>query len=178
MWVCQSTGTTSTVTSASTSECRRTLTVWVPIDRIGSLRATRRRSTTAPVCASIASARSDAVTEPKSRPSVPALALTVTGLAWITAATVLAASRSFASRRSRRTPHGGCLGRDAVGRVHRSARGHEVVPGETSGHLDDVTSTPDAFDIGSQENSHHTSLQGPMFGNTGSERVVVIAVTA
>ena len=56
----------------------RTGTTWVPTDLIGSARWILRRSSTAPVWASTASAMSAVVTEPNRRPSAPARAVMVT----------------------------------------------------------------------------------------------------
>src|SRR5437867_9866022 len=93
-----SAGSTSTGTTGSTSANRCTLTSWTPMLRMGSSRWTSWRSTFTPVCRSISSASSEAVTLPNSRPSSPTRALTLIGLAVSRSATSWASLCSSETR--------------------------------------------------------------------------------
>jgi D-alanyl-D-alanine carboxypeptidase len=99
--VCGQALTMSTVTWNCTSACSLTGISWVPRALMGSSRWSRRRSRTTLAWASTASTMSEAVTEPKSLPSEPALAGMRITMGTRVRATVSAASRSRASRRSR-----------------------------------------------------------------------------
>ena len=146
---------TSTSSVAVTSGCSRTVTWCAPTVRIGVAISIRRRSSSGPPAARTASAMSDALTEPNSRP-------------W-RAGPDPAAGRSSAGQ-----PLGGLLGvvqaadvpgragpldqldllLGAAGPAHGQAARDEVVAAVAAGHLDHVTGLAQAGDLVGEDQLH------------------------